>query len=117
MRREVNFYKTKSGKSPIEEFLDSVPSKAAQKIMWVLSLIEDVEMVPAQYFKKLVSTAEIWECRVKQGSNIYRIFGFMEGRELILTHGIIKKTQKTPAGEIEKAEIYREEYLKRRAMR
>jgi hypothetical protein len=36
--------------------------KTAQKVAWVLSLIEDLDVVPSTYFKKLVSTEEIREC-------------------------------------------------------
>ena len=40
MGRDIIFYKTVEGKCPVEEFLDSLPSKAAQKAAWVLSLAE-----------------------------------------------------------------------------
>ncbi len=54
------FYKTAEGKCPVEEFLDSLPGKVAQKAAWVLSLLEDLEVVPSTYFKKLAGTEEIW---------------------------------------------------------
>ena len=38
----------------------------------------------------------------------------MIGKKIILTNGFIKKTQKTPSAEIEKAEQYRKEYLSRK---
>ena len=44
----------------------------------------------------------------------YRIFAFWDTEEetlVLTTHGIIKKTQKTPAKEIEKAERIRKEYF------
>ena len=107
------FYKTLNQKCPVEEFLDSLSTKAAKKITWVLKLLEDLEVVPAQYFSKMPGTEEIWECRVKLGSNIYRIFSFWDGAKIILTHGFIKKTQKTPKNEIERAESYRNDYLTR----
>jgi len=37
----------------------------------------------------------------------------MVGRKAILTHGFIKKTQKTPPSEINLAKKYRAEYLNR----
>jgi phage-related protein len=81
----------------------------------VLSLVEDLDVVPSTYFKKLVSAEEIWECRIQPGSNAYRIFCFFDGHSVIvLSHGFIKKTQKTPQREIERAEAYRRDYLKRR---
>lgn len=49
------------------------------------------------------------------GSNAYRIFCFFAGDSVVvLTHGFVKKSQKTPRAEIEKAEAYRRDYLKRR---
>jgi hypothetical protein len=50
--RSVNFYRLPNGKSPVEEFLDSLAGKQAQKILWVLQLIEELDVIPRQYFKK-----------------------------------------------------------------
>lgn len=117
MNRKILFYKTAVGKSPVEEFLNSQPGKIARKITWVLSLLEDLEIIPAHYFAKMCGTDDIWECRIKQGSNIYRIFAFWDDDKIILTHGFIKKTQKTPGNEIEKAENYKKDYFERRNFR
>ena len=114
MNRAVIFYRTVGGKCPVQEFIDSLPGKVAQKIVWVLKLLEDLDIVPSSYFKKLVGTEEIWECRIQSGSNTYRIFCFFIDNSVILTHGFVKKSQKTPAGEIERAEAYRRDFLKRR---
>ena len=116
MKREIIFYKTKDGKCPVEIFLDSLPGKVAQKITWVLEILETQGMLPSLYFKKLVNT-DIWECRIQSGSNIYRIFCFFDlGSIIVLTHGFIKKSQKTPLSEIIKAENYKKEYLSRRKL-
>lgn len=116
MNRTIIFYRTKDGNCPVEDFLDSLPGKVVQKIAWVLEILEQQGMLPSTYFKKLVNT-EIWECRIQQGSNIYRIFCFFDkGSIIILTHGFIKKTQKTPIDEIKRAEEYRSDYLKRRKL-
>ncbi len=114
MNRKVIFYRTNDGKCPVEDFLDSLPGKVAQKVTWVLQILETYDILPAIYFKKL-SNSDIWECRIQFGSNIYRIFCFYDiGSIIILTHGIIKKSQKTPKKEIEKAEYYKKDYLLRR---
>ncbi len=114
MSREILFYKSVNQKRPVREFLDSLPSKAAQKVTWTLNLIEDLEIIPVHYFSKMVGTDEIWECRAKLGSNIYRVFAFWDEGKIILTHGLVKKTRKTPKNEIERAEIYRKDYLERK---
>ncbi|MHB1680841.1 MAG: type II toxin-antitoxin system RelE/ParE family toxin [bacterium] len=114
MRRTVIFYKTQEGRCPVKEFLDSLGGKVAQKIVWVLNLLEDLDNIPSLYFKKLTGSDGIWECRIKYGSNIYRIFCFMlDNSSVVLTHGFIKKTQKTPASEIERAEKYKSDFIKR----
>ncbi|MBI5969949.1 MAG: type II toxin-antitoxin system RelE/ParE family toxin [Deltaproteobacteria bacterium] len=116
MKRTVIFYKTADGKCPVRDFLDFLPGKVAQKVTWVLSLLEDLDFVPSSYFKKLVGTEGIWECRISFGSNIYRIFCFYaDNSVVVLTHGIIKKSRKIPRAEIERAEAYRGDFLKRRA--
>ena len=114
MNRTVLFYRTIGGRCPVQEFLDSLPGKVAQKIVWVFRLLEDMDMVPASYFKKLAGTEDIWECRIQFGSNAYRIFCFFMNNSVVLTHGFVKKSQKTPAGEIERAEAYRRDFFKRR---
>lgn len=75
--REVVFYRTDSGDCPVEEFLDSLSAKQAQKVTWVMSLIEDLEVVHVKFFKKMTGTDDLWEIRVQSGSNIYRILGFI----------------------------------------
>jgi len=101
--------------SPVEAFLDSLQSKQAQKVAWVLQLIEDLDVIPVQYFKKLVNTDGIWEVRIQVGSNIFRILGFLDGDQLIvLNHAFQKKTQKTPKKVIKLAETRKRNYLDRR---
>jgi phage-related protein len=115
VKRDVQFFQTSDGRCPVRDFIDSLISKAAQKVVWTLSLLEELETLPAVYFKKLVNTDDIWEVRVSLGSDTYRIFCFFAGNSIVvLTHGLAKKTQKTPQREIERAEVYKREYLARR---
>jgi hypothetical protein len=57
--REILFYRTANGRQPVVEFLDSLDGKQAQKVAWVLELVESLGLVPKQYFKKLESTDDI----------------------------------------------------------
>jgi len=114
MRRSLIFYRTEKGQCPVDDFLDSLPSKVAQKVVWVLKLVQELDIVPKQYFKKLSDTQEIWECRMVFGGNTYRILGFFHGsNRLVLTHGFTKKTAKTPADEIRKAEHLKSDHIRR----
>ena len=48
------------------------------------------------------------------GGNTYRILGFFHGsNSLVLTHGFMKKTPKTPAEEIRKAEQLKADHIRR----
>ena len=67
-----------------------------------------------ELFKKL-DNSEIWEFRTLYNKTAYRLFAFWDKDKdtlVIATHGIIKKTQKTPSKEIAKAEAIRKEYFK-----
>ena len=114
--REIEFYRTDMGKCPIEEFLDSLSGKQAQKIAWVLQLIEELDVIPQTYLKKLVNTDGIWEIRVQVSGNIFRLLGFFDGDNLVvLNHGFQKKSQKTPSKEIKTAETRKKDYLRRKS--
>jgi phage-related protein len=109
--RRIDFYKTITGVSPVEEFLDTLSDAQTKKILWVMRLVRDLNPVPSHYFTKLVNTDDIWEVRVQTGGNIFRLLGFIEGdRLIILTNGFQKKTQKTPRREIELAEARKREH-------
>ena len=81
---------------------------------WVMELIEDLDIVPVKYFKKMTGTDDIWEIRVQSGNNIFRILGFIELNKLVvLNHAFQKKTQKTPKKEIAIAEARKKDHLLR----
>ena len=114
--REVIFYETSSGQKPIEDFLDQLTSKQAQKVTWVLKLIEELDRIPSNYFKKMVNTDELWEVRASAGSNIFRLLGFFDGPNfVVLAHAFQKKTRKTPKQAIKIAEERRKDYFRRKS--
>lgn len=111
--REVRFYRTPSGSCPVEEFLDSLGPKQAQKIIWVIKAVKELPRVPESYLKKL--TSEIWEIRAEFGGEAFRLLGFWDAQALIiLTNAFSKKTQKTPDREIALAEQRRLDHLNRK---
>ena len=94
------------------KFLDSLPDKAKKKVAYNINRISNGEK-DSELFKKLGDT-EIWEFRTLFNGVKYRLFAFWDTEQeaiIIATHGIIKKTQKTPKKEIEKAEELRKEYF------
>ena len=101
-----------------KEFLDSIDEKSREKIIyniWKARSTNDKEL-----FKKLQDA--IWEFRTKFSKTYYRLFAFWDKTDkqdtnVICTHGIIKKTDKVPKREIEKAERIRQQYFNDRNKR
>lgn len=113
--RTIRFYRAKAGRCPVEEFLESLNPVHRKKVAWVLRLVEELDMVPQQYLKKLAGSESLWEIRSQFGGSSYRLLGFFDGSTLlVLTSGFSKKQQKIPTQEIELAERRRREYLSRR---
>ena len=104
--REVIFYK-----NYFVGFLNGQNNKAKDKILWTLKLIEDLAFIPTVYFKYIKNAESLYEIRIQQGTDIYRIFCFFDtGKLVVLMNGFVKKTQKTPKSEIEKALKIKKEY-------
>lgn len=104
--RKIVFYK-----DYFQEFFSKQRDKVKDKIIWTFDLIEDLQKVLEIYLKHLENAEGLFEIRVQQGSDIFRIFCFFDqGQLVILTNGFQKKTQKTPKKEIERALKIRKEY-------
>ncbi len=85
--------------------------KVKEKIGWTFRLIEQMDLIPETYLKHLEGSTGLYEIRVQQGSDIFRIFCFFdEGNLVVLINGFAKKSQKTPKGEIQKAETLKTAY-------
>ncbi|UII20740.1 type II toxin-antitoxin system RelE/ParE family toxin [Fulvivirga ligni] len=109
--REVVAYK-----HYFEEFLNSQTIKVQDKIFKIIEAIETLERVPSTYLKHLTGTEGLYEARIQLGSNIWRVFCFLDGDQLvILLNGFQKKTQKTPKNQIKKAERLMNEYFQNKS--
>jgi len=94
------------------DFLSTLDPKSREKIIYNIRKAQvnsDKEL-----FKKLNS--EIWEFRTLFNKTHFRLFAFWDNRSkkdtiVIATHGLIKKTDKTPISDLEKAERLRKEYF------
>ncbi len=97
------------------DFIDSLDEKARDKVIYNIQkarFSSDKEL-----FKKLKN--EIWEFRTLFNRTHFRLFAFWDktGNQdtvVISTHGYIKKTEKTPVSELEKAEKIRKLYFERK---
>ncbi len=98
-----------------KEFLDNLADKPREKIIYNIRKAEITQ--DKELFKKLKD--EIWEFRTLYNKTHYRLFAFWDKLDnidtfVISTHGLIKKTDKTPSGDIAKAERIRSLYFKQK---
>ena len=95
-----------------KKFLDNLEDKSREKIyynIWKATQINDNEL-----FKKLKD--DIWEFRTLYNKTYFRLFAFWDKTSnadtvVISTHGLIKKTDKTPSSEFDRAESLRIQYF------
>lgn len=110
-RFKVELFTKKDGSCPAEEFLNSIDQKMKTKLYKEIKLLRNYGNLVREPYSKYLRDG-IYELRAQQGNDISRVlYFFYVGHKIILTHGFIKKTQKTPPREIELAKIYREMYF------
>lgn len=112
MEFTVEYVREPSGTVPALDFIQKQDEGGQAKIHALLDMLALYgPMMPSKLVKKL--TASIFELRVKHFDRIYRVLWFYsKGRVIVVTSAFQKKGQKTPKGEIERAERLREQWLK-----
>ena len=109
----VEFYETENGNVPVEEFLKMLDVKMRAKLLGIIKILQEKGNRLREPYSKYLDDG-IFELRGKVGSDISRVlYFFYYNKKIILTNGFIKKTQKTPKMEIDKAKKYRSDYLER----
>ena len=103
MEYEVVFYETGSGSSPVLEFIESLDKKTQGKIAARIGLLETHGPNLLRPYADIVK-GKIRELRIEYSSNEYRIFYFFFHRnQIVLLHGVKKKSQKLDPNDIETA--------------
>lgn len=110
---EIKFYKDQAGKIPVRDFLDGLDIKMRQKMLRSIQALQEMGIALKMPLSEALGDG-IFELRAKVGSNISRVmYFFVIGNQAILTHGFIKKTQKIPPRELQRAKDIRADYIKR----
>lgn len=97
----------------VKSFLRVQPLKVQKKIAFNIGKVE-CGVMDKELFEKL-SGSDIWELRTLFDGSYYRLFAFWDKYErslVVTTHGMVKKTKKTPQREIDKAEAIMKQYYK-----
>lgn len=106
-KREIKFYK-----HYFKEFYVTQTEKVRKKIAQTLVWLQTLDRLPVTILKSIEGKKGLFEIRVEFGGDIFRVFCcFDEGSLVILFNGFQKKSQKTPQGEVEKAERLMKEYF------
>jgi phage-related protein len=100
----------------VNEFLDSLDKKSASKVIYNIDLAEQTN--DPRLFKKLQD--EIWEFRTRYAGKQIRLLAFWDKSAskqtlVMATHGFLKKVDKMPAKEIERAENIRKKYFEEKS--
>ena len=110
---KIVFYEKENGEKPVEEFLLSLDNKMQKKAFGQLNILKEYGRILREPYSKYIKDG-IFELRIQFASDISRIFYFFYiGDKIVLTNGFIKKTQKTPQKEIEKALEYKKDFERR----
>lgn len=110
---EIKFYEDQTGRVPVKEFLDGLDIKMRQKMLRSIQALQDMGISLRMPLSESLEDG-IFELRAKSGTNISRVmYFFIIGNRAVLTHGFIKKTQKTPRRELQREKDIRADYFRR----
>lgn len=110
---EIKFYEDQTGRVLVKEFLDGLDIKMRQKMLRSIQALQDMGISLRMPLSESLEDG-IFELRAKSGTNISRVmYFFIIGNRAVLTHGFIKKTQKTPRRELQRAKDIRADYFSR----
>ena len=99
----VVFFLTNSGREPVRDWLKSLDKEDRKVIGEDIKLVQFRWPLGMPLVRKI--EADLWEVRGRlSGGRITRVFFTVRNNEMALLHGFIKKSQKTPAKDIELAQ-------------
>lgn len=107
---ELVFYRREDGSRPMDEFLDALEPKLRAKANHELRVLRDKAYTLREPYSKAMGGG-LFELRVRHAGNIARVFYFFfDGRRIVVTNGFVKKQQKTPRKELERALAYKKDW-------
>jgi len=117
MKWIVEYYEKENGEIPVEDFLMTLNPKLRAKAYSDIMLLKKLGINIREPYSKAIKGKKykgIFELRTKFASDITRIFYFLfEKNKFILLHGFVKKADKIPNSEINRALEYKLDYERR----
>ena len=97
----VKFFRTDAGNEPVREWLTELPRDARRLIGTDIKTVQLGWPIGMPVVRKLDSG--LWEVRTEWADTIARVIFALVRSEMVLLHGFIKKSQKTPAVDLKTA--------------
>ena len=108
---QVIYYISPSGDNPVKEFLDDHLS-VKLKVFRIFAHIKEFGLqLVIPHIKKL-SGIPLWEIRILGRDNARIFYAALQNQQILLLHGFIKKTNKTPKKEIDLSLVRLNEYMR-----
>lgn len=106
MTYEVRVLKT------VSRFIEEMDAKLKARVYWVIGLLNEMgPFLGEPYSKKITNHKKLYELRIQSGNLSCRLFYFHSGQKVyVITSGFMKKQQKTPPKEIERAVALMKQY-------
>lgn len=94
----VRFFCTEAGNEPVREWLSELPRDHKRTIGAAIKTVQIGWPIGMPVVRKLEKG--LWEVRIDLGDTIARVLFTVDGSVMVLLHGFIKKSQKTPASDM-----------------
>lgn len=96
----VVYYISRSGDNPVKIFLDSLQNIQKAKVFRLFQVYERYGLASIIPHTKKLTGTPLWEIRIKGKDNIRVIYVSRTEKSILVLHGFIKRTQKTPKKEL-----------------
>lgn len=114
MKFQVEFVELENGKKPFEDFIRSLTTIERARIFEAIDYfgyLKNNNIPVKESLSKHVDDG-IFELRISLSNKIARtLYFYVKGARIVITHGFIKKTKKTPVRELERAKELRNLFL------
>lgn len=104
---DVRFYRSARGVEPVRDWLHALPRDARKAIGEDIKTLQLGWPLGMPLVRKM--DAGLWEVRCHMAAGIARVLFTVEGSTMVLLHGFVKKSAKTPKPELETARLRKRE--------
>lgn len=104
---DVHFYRSSQGAEPVRDWLHTLPRDVRKTIGEDIKTVQLGWPLGMPLVRKL--DAGLWEVRCHISTGIARVLFTVEGSTMVLLHGFVKKSPKTPKPDLETARLRKRE--------